>query len=108
MCCRKWRTKIFNRRKHNNNSEITLDGILEHINNFSPVKVTFNNLVLYNDYDSEVEVQDGVYGEISPLLKVVPDRIENFKKSIVHSINIEVVHSHHSIVKIIGEHKTDD
>ena len=100
--------KIFKRRKHKNNSEITLDEILEYINNFSPIKVTFNDIVLYNDYDSEVETQDGIYGEIMPLLKVVPDRIRNFKNSIVHSINIDIVHCHHSIVEIKGEYKSSN
>ena len=51
---------IFKKRKYKNNSEITLDEILKHINNFNPVKVTFNDIVLYNDYDSEVEVQNGI------------------------------------------------
>ena len=99
---------IFKKRKYKNNSEITLDEILKHINNFNPVKVTFNDVVLYNDYDSEVEVQNGIYGEIMPLLKVVPDRIQNFKKSIVYSINIEIVDFHHSVVEIKGEYKSSN
>jgi hypothetical protein len=97
---------IFKRiKKYKSNSEITLEEILAYINNFNPIKVTFNDLVLYNDYDSEIEIEDGVYGEMLPLLKVVPDRIKNFKNSIVHSINIDIVQYHHSVIEIKGEQK---
>lgn len=86
-------------------SEITLYDTIRYVNNFCPVKIIFNDIVLYNDYDSEVEIEDGLYGEILPPLTVVPDRIQKFDKSIVTSINIEIVDFHHSIVTMHGEYK---
>lgn len=90
-------------------SELTLEEILPHINNFAPIKVTFNDIVLYNDYNSTYEIMPGIYGEEKPLLAVVPLRIRDFNQSIVSSIDIEIVDFHHSIVKIQGElRKMDD
>ena len=60
-------------------SRLTLDEAIRHISIFNPIKVTFNNLVLYNDYDSEVEIGDNVFGETAPMVCVIPDRIKNFK-----------------------------
>lgn len=88
-------------------SEITLYNAIRYVNSFCPVKIIFNNIVLYNDYDSEVEIEEGIYGEIAPPLGVIPDRIRNFEKSIVTSINIEIVDYHHSIVTMQGEYKTN-
>lgn len=86
-------------------SEITLYDAIRYVNNFRPAKIIFNDMVLYNDYDSEVEIEEGLYGEILPPLTVVPDRIRKFEKSIVMSINIEIVDFHHSIVMMHGEYK---
>jgi hypothetical protein len=85
-------------------SEITLDEIIKYLQMFNPIKVMFNDLVIYNDYDSEIEVEEGLYGEILPLVVVAPSRIKNFEKSIVTSINIDIVEFHHSIIRIQGEY----
>ena len=86
-------------------SEITIYDAIKYIDNFCPVKIIFNNAVLYNDYDSEVEIEDGLYGEIMPPLAVIPYRIRKFNKSIVTSINIDIVDFHHSIITMQGEYK---
>ena len=86
-------------------SEKTLYDAIKYVNSFCPVKIIFNDMVLCNDYDSEVEIEEGLYGEIAPFLSVVPDRIRNFEKSIVTSIEIEIVDFHHSIVTMQGECK---
>ena len=86
-------------------SEITIYDAVRHINSFCPIKIIFNDIILYNDYDSEIEIEDGLYGEIMPPLSVVPDRIRKFNKSIVTSINIDIVDFHHSIVTMQGEYK---
>ena len=86
------------------NTEITLRETIEKISTFCPIKIIFNNMVLYNDYDSEVEIENGAYGEIMPSLAVVPHRISKFDKSVVTSINIEIVDYHHSIVIMQGEY----
>lgn len=86
-------------------SEITLYDAIRYANSFCPVKIIFNDMVLYNDYDSEVEIEEGLYGEILPPLAVIADRIRKFEKSIVMSINIEIVDFHHSVVTMYGEYK---
>ena len=89
-------------------SELTLAEILPRINNFAPIKVTFNDIVLYNDYDSTYEIMPGIYGEEKPLLAVVPFRIKDFSQSVVSSIDIEIVDFHHSIIKIQGDFRKVD
>lgn len=88
-------------------SEITLREAIEYVDKFCPVKIVFNGIVLYNDYDENmVEIEDGVYGEDKPPMDVIPDRLWQFDNYVVTSINIEIVEFHHSIVKMQGEYKT--
>ena len=89
-------------------SEITLLEAIRYVDNFCPVKITFNDIVLYNDYDSDLEVEDGVYGEMRHPLDVIPDRLWKFDRYIVTSLSIEVVDFHHSIVNLCGEHKANE
>lgn len=89
-------------------SEITLYEAIKKIDSFAPVKIVLNDIVIYNDYDSEVENEDGLYGEIFPPLAVLPDRIREFGDSVmVTSVNIEIVDFHHSIVTIRGRLKSN-
>ena len=85
-------------------SEITLREAIEDVEKFAPVKIIFNDIVLYNDFDSELEIEDGVYGEILPPLSVIPNRLWQFDKYVVTSIKIDIVEFHHSIVTIQGEY----
>ena len=89
-------------------SEITLREAIERADVFCPIKIIFNGIVLYNDYDSDVEVEDGVYGEVKVPMNVVPDRIWQFDKYIVTSMNIEIVEFHHSILTMQGEYREED
>lgn len=41
-------------------SEITLGYAMRCIQQFCPVKIMFNDIVLYNDYDSTTEIEEGV------------------------------------------------
>lgn len=86
-------------------SEITLREAIEYVNKFCPVKIVFNGIILYNDYDSEVEIEDGVYGEDKPPIDVVANRLWQFDNYVVTSINIEIVEFHHSIIAMQGEYK---
>lgn len=87
-------------------SEINLLEAIEYIDKFSPVKIVFNGIILYNDYDENmVEIEDGVYGEDKPPMDVIPDRLWQFDKYIVTSINIEIVEFHHSVITMQGEYK---
>ena len=88
-------------------SEITLYEVIKKVSVFAPIKIIFNDIILYNDYDSDVLIEvleDGakVYGEIHPPLAVISDRIKGFEDSIVTSLNIEIVDFHHSIVSMQG------
>lgn len=88
-------------------SELTLREAIEKINCFAPVKIVFNDVVLYNDYDEDViEIEEGVWGEIKPPIDVVPDRLWQFDRYIVTSLNIDVVDHHHSVVTMYGEYKS--
>ena len=87
-------------------SEISLREAIEYVDKFCPVKIVFNGIILYNDYDENmVEIENGVYGEDKPPMDVIPDRLWQYDKYVVTSINIEIVEFHHSIVTIQGEYK---
>ena len=89
-----------------NNSEITLREAIEYVDKFSPVKIVFNGIILYNDYGEDViEIEDGVYGENRLPIDVVPNRLWQFDNYVVTSINIEIVEFHHSVVTMQGEYK---
>lgn len=91
-------------------SEISLCEAIEYVGNFCPVKIVFNGIILYNDYDSEVLIEtlengDEVYGEQYPPISVIPNRLWQFDNYVVTSINIEIVEFHHSIITMQGEYK---
>ena len=87
-------------------SEITLFEAVSMLAAFSPVKITFNGIVLYNDYDSEIEVEPGVYGEVlCPTIEVLADRLWQAKDYVVTDIKISIVQHHHSIVELRGRHE---
>lgn len=79
-------------------SEITLRDAIEKVDCFCPVKIIFNGVILYDDYDGE---EEGV------TLKVIPNRIWQFDKYIVTSINIDVVEFHHAIISMQGEYRSE-
>lgn len=89
-------------------SELTIRDVLGKIDVFCPVKIIFNGIVLYNDYDSDIQIEEGVWGEIDIPLNVVPNRLWQLDKYIVTSINIDIVEFHHSIVTMQGEYKEDN
>ena len=87
-------------------SEINLRKAIEYVDKFCPVKIVFNGIILYNDYDENMlEIEDGVYGENKPPMDVVVDRLWQFDNYVVTSINIEIVESHHSVITMQGEYK---
>ena len=86
-------------------SEITLIEALSMLDSFTPIKISLNGIVLYNDYDSEVEIQPGVYGEVKPWQDVVMKRLWQSKDYIITDINISVVQHHHSIISMRGRYE---
>jgi hypothetical protein len=90
------------------NGKLTLRGAIDKIDEFCPIKIIFNGIVLYNDYDSGIEIEKGVYGEVGTPIDVIPNRMWQFDKYIVNSINIEIVEFHHSIIAIQGEYQEEE
>lgn len=88
-------------------SEITLPEAIEKVNGLSPIKIMFNGIVLYNDYDSDIEIEDEVYGENKPPLTVIPNRLWQFDKYVVTSIIIDIVEYHHTVIEMYGEYNDD-
>ena len=74
-------------------SVLTIAEAVKLVDEFLPVKITFNDIVLYDDY----------IGETLPPLSVIPERIQNYRNSIVESIEIEIVQFHHSIIRMRGQ-----
>lgn len=87
-------------------SELKLREAIEYVDRFCPVKIVFNGIVLYNDYDEDaMEIEDGVYGEIKPPMDVVADRLWQIDNYVVRSIKVEIVEFHHSVITMHGEYK---
>jgi hypothetical protein len=86
-------------------SEITMIEALSMLDAFSPIKISLNGIVLYNDYDSEIEVEPDVYGEVKPWQKVLMDRLWQSKDYIITDINIKIVDFHHSIITMRGRYE---
>lgn len=86
-------------------SEITLIEAIAMLRAFSPIKIIFNDIVLYNDYDSELEIEPGLFGENKLPSEVIPERLWQAKDYIVTDINITVVQYHHCIIKLRGRYE---
>lgn len=86
-------------------SEITLIEALSMLDGFAPIKISLNGIVLYNDYDSEVEVEPGVYGEVTPWQDVVMKRLWQSKDYIITDISVKIVQHHHSIISMRGRYE---
>ena len=83
-------------------SEITLSEAIQMVNNFLPIKIIYNDEVLYNDFDTEID-EFGESGESYPPNVIVPYRIKGRENNIINTVKIEIVQSHHSIVTLRGE-----
>lgn len=80
-------------------SEITLIEAVSMLNAFSPVKISLNGIVLYNDYDGDDD------GEEKPWQEVLMGRLWQSKDYIITDINIKIVHFHHSIISMRGRYE---
>ena len=80
-------------------SAITIREAIDMAREFCPVKIVFNGIVLYDDY---------YFDENEPYMNVIPNRIWQFDKYMVTSMNIEIVEFHHSIITMQGEYREDD
>lgn len=95
----------------NTHDKMPIIDVLRKIDIFNPVKITFNDFVLYDDYKSEVEIKKGIVGEVEPYMSAVPKRLEAALKNYniwVTKIEISIVHYHHSIIQLYGEYDVRD
>jgi hypothetical protein len=88
-------------------SEITLLEAVDMLEAFAPIKITFNGIVLYNDYDSEIEVEPGVFGEVKPAEAVIPERLWRINDYIVTSMKVTIIEYHHSLIDLRGKLKKE-
>ena len=51
--------------------------VLQMLYSFNPIKVCFNDTELYNDYNSNIEIEPGVTGEIFPYIQAIEDRLKD-------------------------------
>lgn len=80
--------------------------VLDKLSAFNPIKICFNGIELYNDYNSDREIEPGVYGEVAPYMSVVPIRLKTALDKYdvyVCRIDIRIVHQHHSLVYLYGD-----
>lgn len=84
---------------NNMQSEITLFEAVQKIQDFLPVKILFNGVVLYNDWEWDED--------LAPTWDLLLNRLWQADKYIVDKINIEIVDFHHSIISMKGKRKED-
>ena len=78
-------------------SEITFFEAVQKIQDFLPVKILFNGIVLYDDWEWDED--------LAPTWDLLSDRLWQADKYIVDKINIEIVDFHHSIISMKGKKK---
>lgn len=86
------------------NTELTLREAVEKINPFCPIKITFNGIELFNDYD-DVDYSQNQFSEINGFTNLLADRLWRFDDYLVTSLNIKIVQFHHAIVEMEGHMK---
>ena len=87
-------------------SEITLIEALSMLDGFAPIKISLNGIVLYNDYDSTIQIGDSeMYGETTPWQDVVMKRLWQSKDYVITDNNVKIVDFHHSIITMHGRYE---
>lgn len=87
-----------------NNTELTLREVIKTIEPFGPIKIMFNGIELFNDYD-DVDYSSEVFDGNEDFVSLLADRLWRFDDYLVTSLNIEIVQFHHSVVEIKGHMK---
>lgn len=87
-------------------SEITLIEALSMLDGFAPIKISLNGILLYNDYDSTIQIGDSeMYGETTPWQDVVMKRLWQSKDYIITDISVKIVQHYHSIISMRGRYE---
>lgn len=83
------------------NTELTLREAIEIIEPFCPIKITFNGIELFNDYD-DVDYSLEQFDKEKDFIDLLADRLWRFDDYLVTSLNIKIVQFHHAIVEMEG------
>ena len=75
-------------------SEITFIEAVQRVQDFLPIKILFNGIVLYDDCDLDET--------IAPTVDLLSQRLWQADRYIVDEINIKIVDFHHSVVSMQG------
>lgn len=75
-------------------SEITFTCAMQRVQDFLPVKILFNGIVLYDDWDFDET--------LAPTVDLLSQRLWQADRYLVDEINIKIVDFHHSIVSMKG------
>lgn len=86
-------------------SEITLIEALSMLDGFAPIKISLNDIILYNDYDWEPGAEHEMRGETKPWQEVIMDRLWQAKDYVITDVNIKIVQYHHSIITLRGRYE---
>jgi hypothetical protein len=91
----------------NRQDKMPILDVLKALEGFYPIKICFNDIVLYNDYDSTPEIEPGVFlGEVEPYLIAVPKRLKSALDNydvFVTRFEVLPIQSHHSLVYLYGQ-----
>lgn len=80
-------------------TEITIMQAIKMAEQFCPVKIFFNGVCLYDDYDLDEEVIPEA---------VITKRFWRLEDYLVESLYIEIVNFHHSIIHMKGKMKKNE
>lgn len=84
-------------------SEIYVLDVLNKLDSLAPIKISLNGIVLYNDYDSPIQIGDSeMYGETAPWQDVISSRLWQLKEYTITDIKVQIVEHHHSIISMKG------
>lgn len=86
------------------NTELTLREVVEKIDTFCPVKIVFNGIELFNDYD-DVDYSQNQFAGTTGFVELLANRLWHFDDYLVTSLNIKIVEFHHAIVELEGHIK---
>ena len=75
------------------NSLLTILDVINGLSFLPPIKVVFNDVVLYDDYEGD---------EMVSLIDALKERLPEHEQYVITSMKIDVVSFHHSIVEMVG------
>lgn len=81
------------------NSDLTLEQAIEKISTFNPIKIYYNNDILWDD-DVEIDDEFVTFEKAFSLFTHVN---KNWKDIRIFNIEIQIVDFHHSIIYLYGK-----